>query len=299
MTYPDCGPFDLQCHSLHSDGSLPAAEVVARAAGAGVRLLALTDHDSVSGVGEALRAGERHGLRVVPGIELSALEPVSGQELHILGYLLDHDDATLAAQLAELRSERERRGLGMARRLREQGLELDVDALIALAAAGGSVGRPHLAQAVLDHPANAERLLREDIQELGDVFDAYLLPGRPAFQTRGSPTAERSIEMIHAAGGLAVWAHPFWHVPDPQDVLMTIDRLRAAGLDGVEAFYPTHTHEQTRLLAERCSALDLLSTGSADFHGPLNRRFSRFLAFETYDLQPNLGPIAAQPPFSA
>ena len=103
-----------------------------------------------------------------------------------------------------------------------------------------------------------------------------------------------AIEAIHDAGGVAVWAHPFWDIEDPDEVLASIERFRAHGIDGVEAFYVTHTPEQTSLLAERCAELGLLSTGSADFHGPDNRIFSSFLAFDTYGHEPNLGPIAEQ-----
>ena len=91
---------------------------------------------------------------------------------------------------------------------------------------------------------------------------------------------------------MAIWAHPFWDVSDSDEVLATIDRFRALGIDGVEAFYVTHDRPQTELLAARCAELGLLSTGSSDFHGPDNRLFSRFLAFETYGLEPNLGPLA-------
>jgi 3',5'-nucleoside bisphosphate phosphatase len=284
-------PFDLQCHSLHSDGSLPAAEVVARAAGAGVRLLALTDHDTVAGVEEALAAGERHGVRVVPAIELSAVDEPSGKDLHILGYRIDHTDGALGEQLVVFRAERERRAVAMAAGLQEQGLALDLAGLTAVADAGGAVGRPHLASAALAHPANVERLRGEGIEEIGGVIEAYLIEGRPAYVARTAPSVAQAIELLHAAGGLAVWAHPFWDISEPDAVLAVIDRLGGLGLDGVEAFYVTHTHPETQLVAERCAQRGLLTTGSADFHGPGNRRFSRFLAFDTYDLEPNLGPI--------
>jgi 3',5'-nucleoside bisphosphate phosphatase len=291
MLKPHSEPFDLQCHSLHSDGTLPAAEVVARAAGAGVRLLALTDHDTVAGVTEALEAGERHGVHGVSGIELSARDPASGHDLHILGYRFDHTDPVLTERLAGFRAERAQRALRMADGLIEQGFALDREGLLALGAAGGSLGRPHLATAVLTHPANAARLHAEGIEELGALIEAYLVPGRPAFHSRSTPTVEQAAALIHAAGGIVVWAHPFWDISDPTEVLATIDRLQPLGLDGVEAFYITHTHPQTKQLAERCAELGLLSTGSADFHGPHNRRFSRFMAFETYDLRPELGAI--------
>jgi 3',5'-nucleoside bisphosphate phosphatase len=287
--------FDLQSHSTHSDGALEAAEVVDRAARAGVKLMALTDHDTVSGVAEALRAGERHGVRVIPAVEISAIDSGAEEprELHILGYGIDHAGPQLTARLAEFLADREQRTLRMAAALKELGFELDEEEIEGRIAAGKPIGRPHLAEAVLAASANAARLEDEDIDDIGSLIKAYLIEGRPAFCLRETPTVGQAIDAIHDAGGVAVWAHPFWDVSDPTEVLATIDRFLALGIDGVEAFYVTHTREQTVLLAERCQELGLLSTGSADFHGPENRLFSRFLAFELYDLEPNLGPIAA------
>ena len=145
---------------------------------------------------------------------------------------------------------------------------------------------------MLSAPANAARLREEQIDDIGSLIRAYLIEGRPAFRLRETPTVSEAIDAIHAAGGVAVWAHPFWDVTEPDEALAMIDRFRDLGIDGIEAFYVTHTREQTELLAARCAELDLLSTGSSDFHGPDNRLFSRFLAFETYGLEPNLGPIA-------
>jgi predicted metal-dependent phosphoesterase TrpH len=287
--------FDLQSHSTHSDGALEAAEVVDRAARAGVKLMALTDHDTVSGVAEALRAGERHGVRVIPAVEISAIDSGAEEprELHILGYGIDHTGPQLTARLAEFLADREQRTLRMAAALKELGFELDEEEIEGRIAAGKPIGRPHLAEAVLAVPANAARLEDEDIDDIGSLIKAYLIEGRPAFRLRETPTVGQAIDAIHDAGGVAVWAHPFWDVSDPTEVLATIDRFLALGIDGVEAFYVTHTREQTVLLAKRCQELGLLSTGSADFHGPENRLFSRFLAFELYGLEPNLGPIAA------
>jgi 3',5'-nucleoside bisphosphate phosphatase len=287
--------FDLQSHSTHSDGALAPAEVVARAAKAGVELLGLSDHDTVSGVSEALAAGERHGVRVVPAVEISAVDEgaATARELHILGYRIDHTGPVLTARLTEFLGDRERRTLRMAAALGEAGLELDERELDERRAAGQPIGRPHLAEAVLACPGNAPRLKAENIDEVGSLIRAYLIEGRPAFRLRETPTVAEALAAIHDAGGLAVWAHPFWDVSDPAEVLASIDRFRALGIDGVEAFYVTHTREQTELLAERCATLDLLSTGSSDFHGPENRLFSRFLAFETHGYEPNLGPIAS------
>ena len=286
--------FDLQSHSTHSDGALAAAEVVQRASAAGVELLALSDHDTISGVAEAIEAGERLGVRIVPAVEISAVDdgaPVA-RELHILGYNIDHTGPPMTDSLVGFLADREKRTLRMRDGLREAGLELDEREIDERIAQGKPIGRPHLAGAVLSAPANAQRLADEGIDDIGSLIRGYLIEGRPAFRLRETPTVGEAIEAIHAAGGVAIWAHPFWDVEDPAEVLSSIDRFRALGIDGVEAFYVTHDEQQTRTLAERCAELGLLSTGSADYHGPDNRLFSRFLAFETYGLQPNLGTIA-------
>jgi 3',5'-nucleoside bisphosphate phosphatase len=290
-------PFDLQSHSTRSDGVLEPAEVVHAAARAGVRLLALTDHDTLAGVPGALRAGSEHGISVVPAIEISAIDDGgksgTARELHILGYLVDHTDSAFTATLSGFLADREQRTLRMARNLSDLGIELDRRAIDTRVGAGEPIGRPHLAEAALSHPANANRFRDEQIDDIGSFIRAYLIEGRPAFSLRVTPTVEEAIDAIHSARGLAIWAHPFWDVSDPAEVLSTIERFTALGIDGVEAFYVTHTREQTEMLHARCAELDMLSTGSADFHGPENRLFSRFMAFETYGLTPHLGPIAA------
>jgi hypothetical protein len=286
--------FDLQSHSTHSDGALSASEVVQAAAQAGVELLALSDHDTISGVAEAIEAGKREGVRIVPAVEISAVDEGAAvaRELHILGYNIDHTGPPMTDSLVGFLADREKRTLRMRDGLREAGLQLDEAEIEERIAAGKPIGRPHLAAAVLGAPANAQRLADEEIDDVGSLIRGYLIEGRPAFRLRETPTVAEAIEAIHAAGGVAIWAHPFWDVKDPAEVLESIDRFRALGIDGVEAFYVEHDEPQTRLLAERCAELGLLSTGSADYHGPENRLFSRFLAFETYGFEPNLGPIA-------
>ncbi len=266
--------------------------MVRLAAEAGVRLLALSDHDTTAGVDEALRAGEAHGVRVVTAVELSSVDPC-GEDLHILGYGIDHHDAALSERLATFRADRGRRAERMAHALRELGFELDERAIDERRAAGAPIGRPHLAQAVVGCPVNAERLAAEGLEDPSAFLVAYLIEGRPAFRGREVPTVAQAIATVHDAGGVAIWAHPFWDVEDPAEVLATIARFSAEGLDGVEAFYVTHTEEQTLLLADRCEELGLLSTGSSDFHGPHHRLFSRFLAHELYGRTPRLGPIGA------
>jgi 3',5'-nucleoside bisphosphate phosphatase len=276
--------FDLQSHSTCSDGALPPRAVVAAAADAGVELLALTDHDTVDGVDEALQASATLGLRVVPAVELSAID-VDFEDLHILGYLVDHSAAALLDPLATFRADRAARAVRMAEALRDCGLQIDLPQR-------ATIGRPHLAQAAFDHPANRMRLAREKIVNASQLLEAYLVPGAPAFRRRTTPTVAEAIEIVHDAGGVAVWAHPFWDVDDPVEVAARIQRFAALGLDGVEAFYPTHDAEQAKVVAGRCAELGLLTTGSADFHGPAHPRFNRFRAFELHGLQPALGSIA-------
>jgi predicted metal-dependent phosphoesterase TrpH len=283
--------FDLQSHSRYSDGALAPAEVVAAAAAAGVQLLALTDHDTVDGVREATAAGAELGLRLATGVEISALD-VTGRDLHILGYLIDDRDPVLLGRLEHYRADRERRGQAMAQALRDLGFELDDAVLRRRAEEGKPIGRPHLAQAVTDHQGNAERLAAEGLRGPSAFLEAYLIEGAPAFRPRELPTVTEAIISIHEAGGVAVWAHPFFDVAEPSEVLDTIDRFRAQGIDGVECFYISHTAGQTALLAQRCDELGLLSTGSSDFHGPEHGLMSRFRAFSTYGFEPNLGAIA-------
>ncbi len=287
--------FDLQSHSTYSDGELAPAGVVAAAAQAGIELLALTDHDSVDGVGEAAAAAAQAGIGLVNAVEISALDPASS-DIHILGYLIDTENAELRTALEASRADREARSIRMGDALKDLGFELDEDLLRARAAAGRTIGRPHLAQAAFGHPANARRLREEGLEDSTALLVAYLIEGRPAFRERRAPTVTEAIRLIHGAGGVAVWAHPFWDVHEPDVALATLERFAAAGIDGAEVFYVTHTREETLLLADRCGELGLLTTGSSDFHGPHHRQFDHFRAFEMHGRDPNLGRITGSVP---
>jgi predicted metal-dependent phosphoesterase TrpH len=173
--------------------------------------------------------------------------------------------------------------------VRELGWEVDETVLEGRA----SPGRPHLAAAVFQHEANSRRLAAEGFTTSTEFLVAYLIPGAPAFRGRTMPTVAQAIEVVHAAGGVAVWAHPYWDIADDAEVEACLRRFTADGLDGVETFYITHTPEQIARLAALARELHLLTTGSADFHGPDHPTFSQFLAFELGDEEPHLGPIAA------
>jgi 3',5'-nucleoside bisphosphate phosphatase len=264
---------------------------VAAAAQAGVTVLALTDHDTVSGVQQAAEAAARKDIELVPAAELSALHG-DYEDFHILGYRLNYDAPDLLAALEDFRQDRDDRAKGMAQRLGDLDFAVDDELLDERRRSGRPIGRPHLAQAVLADSNNDERLLREGINDVGDFIERYLVPGSPAYLPRSRPTVEEAIELIHGADGVAVWAHPFWDLASIDDVLSTLGEFTDQRIDGVEAFYPTHDEEQTVALADAAEARNLLTTGSSDFHGPEHRIFNRFRAHHLYGRAPRLGPIA-------
>jgi predicted metal-dependent phosphoesterase TrpH len=264
--------FDLQAHSTYSDGTLAPAEVVKRARDAGVRRFALTDHDTVDGVDEALSAAG--DMKVIPAVELSSVHGAY-EDLHILGYDLDHTDPSLRATLADFRADRVRRIHAMADNLRALGLKIDPERL-----RHDAPGRPHLADALL---ADNDLDLTRD-----QVFTRYLVPGTPTYVARSRPTVQQAIDVIHAAGGLAVWAHPYWDVERAEPA---VREFAAGGLDGVEVFYITHDEPQTRRLYALARELGLITTGSADFHGPAHDHFNRFRNFSLHGLEPDLGRL--------
>jgi predicted metal-dependent phosphoesterase TrpH len=283
--------FDLQSHSTHSDGTLHPAEVVRAAAEAGVELLALTDHDTVSGLDEALAAAEDSPLQLVPAAELSTLYG-NYEDFHVCAYAIDHTAPALLAALEDFRADRDDRAHAMAGRLGELGFAIDDELLDERRRSGHPIGRPHIAAAVLADVNNDTRLANEGIDDIGGLIERYLVPGTPGYVPRSRPTVPQAIELIHDAGGVAVWAHPFWDVDAVDEVRRTLEDFADAGLDGVEAFYPSHTEAQVSALAQAADALDLLLTGSSDFHGPEHRLFNRFRAFELYGVAPRLGPMS-------
>ena len=264
---------ELQSHSTVSDGQLAPAEVVERAAEAGVTTLALTDHDAIAGVAEASTAAESLGVELVPAIEMSCVHEYA-EDLHICGYWIDLGRIAGACERAQ--HERVTRAGEIVERLRAEGFDLHLEDAVREAGDALSIGRPHIARA-----AGASG-------DLGPFFEEYLVPGAKAFVPRRWPTAEQAIELIHAAGGVAVIAHPYWDISAPGEV---DDLIRSLGPDGVETFYPTHSREQTAHLLELCDQLDLIPTASSDYHGPTHKTFSAFGAYETYDLgEPTVPP---------
>lgn len=264
---------ELQSHSTVSDGQLAPAEVVAKAWEAGVKTLALTDHDAIAGVAEAEEAAKRLGIELVPAIEMSCVHEYA-EDLHICGYWVDIGKIAGACERAQ--HERLTRAGEIVEKLRTFNFDLHLEDAVREAGDALSIGRPHIARA-----AGAEG-------DLGPFFEEYLVPGAKAFVPRRWPTAEQAIELIREAGGVAVIAHPYWDIDAADEV---DDLIRSLGADGVETFYPTHSKEQTAHLLELCAELSLVPTASSDYHGPTHKTFSEFGAYETYGLgEPQLPP---------
>jgi 3',5'-nucleoside bisphosphate phosphatase len=261
---------DLQSHSTVSDGQLEPGDVARAAADAGVTVMSLTDHDGIAGVEEATRVAEELGIENVPAVEMSCVHRYS-EDLHICGYWVDTERIAPACEKAQ--RERVDRAKQIIANLNAHGVEVTFEEAVAEAGAADAIGRPHIAKAAGAGP------------DLAPFFEQYLVPGAKAFVARKWPTAEQAIDLIHDARGVAVLAHPYWDVQDPEQVRDLVESLvRDVGLDGIETFYPPHTAEQTRHCLELCEEFDLVPTGSSDFHGPTHKTFSRFGAYDTYGL---------------
>ena len=246
---------DLHLHTTHSDGSFTPTEVIDLAQKAGVTALAITDHDITTGVLEATVAGQKHGIDVIPGIEISSL--LGNSELHILGYFLDCQDAQLNERLVLLRESRHRRNPKIIERLQAAGIDITYEEVRALAGTD-SVGRPHIARVLME---------KRVVASAKEAFDQWLADGRPAYVQRELPTPSEAMQWIRAAKGLPVLAHPTWVKTTEGTLTDLVRRLKAEGLDGVEVHYSTHTPRQTRDYLALAKQLDLLVTGGSDFHG--------------------------------
>jgi predicted metal-dependent phosphoesterase TrpH len=240
---------DLHAHTFFSDGHLSPEELVEHALSRNLVALAITDHDTVEGVARALVAG-RGRVRIVPGIEISSV--LEGHDLHMLGYFLDSQSESLRERLDEFRDERRNRALAIMERLRELGVPVDETAVFT-AAEPGVVGRPHVANALVraGHVPSVEAAFQQFLGPRGSAF----IP-RPAFHS------EEAITCIREAGGASVLAHPGGQLPE-----LLVERLKDAGLDGVEVWHPSHGAAAVRRWRESARRLHLIETGGSDFHG--------------------------------
>jgi predicted metal-dependent phosphoesterase TrpH len=240
---------DLHIHSTASDGVLTPTHVVQLALAKGLQVISLTDHDTTEGIEEALHAAEGTGLTVIPGVEISTNVP-GAHELHILGYCLDLKHPGLQRHLERLGASRETRARKTLARLAQAGYPLSWEHLIELSG-GGVIGRPHIAQALVD---------AHHVDSIEDAFRQHLGRDAPAYVERFRLSPPEAIQMIQEAGGLAVLAHP-------SRVIEHIPGLVREGLAGLEAYYPTYPPAEQRFLVSLAHKHGLIATGGSDFHG--------------------------------
>jgi predicted metal-dependent phosphoesterase TrpH len=246
---------DLHLHTTHSDGSLPPAEVLALAKQAGVSALAITDHDIVDGIPEAITIGTSLGIEIIPGIEISSRW--GDAELHILGYFLDWKDQALSRRLEQVRTSRHSRNPLIVEKLNDLGLALTYREVQELAGTE-SVGRPHIARVLMQ---------KGYVQSAKEAFDRYLTEGAAAYVPRELPDPAEAIAWLRAAHGIPVLAHPVWAKQDEAGLLKLCEKLKREGLMGIEVHYSTHKPQQTKEYLNIAKRLDLLITGGSDFHG--------------------------------
>ena len=245
---------DLHTHTTHSDGSDAPDELVGNAARAGAVALAITDHDTVSGLAEGKRAARQLGVEFVDGIEISA--EYSPGTMHLLGYCID--GTVIEPDLVELKHARDQRNPQIATRLQELGLDIPYEEVQALAG-GEMVGRPHFARLMM---------LKGYVGSIQDAFNRFLAKGAPAYVEKLRLSPENAIDLIHRAGGVAVLAHPYQlKLPSLEAVDDLVAELAALGLDGIEAVYSRHSQQERSAYSQIARRHELLVTGGSDYHG--------------------------------
>ena len=240
-------------HTTASDGRLTPVELVARAAAAGLTTISVTDHDTVAAIDEVTTAAQAVGIRVVAGIEITAID--DGRDVHMLGYLFDQQSAPLAELLVSQRALRTARVREIAARLATLNIFVDVESLLRSAAArpGSSIGRPQLARALVRGGV---------VASVQQAFDQLLATGKPAYVPRAGPEPATVIATIHAAGGVASFAHPGVTKRDE-----LIGPLAERGLDAIEVYHSDHVPQDVTVYRGLATRFNLLVSGGSDFHG--------------------------------
>jgi len=244
------GKADLHMHTTYSDGVFSPCELLARVKDAGLQVISITDHDSVSALEDAVAIGRQLEIEVIPGMELSAT--LDNREIHILGYFMDFRNKVLLDSLAEFREERMRRAERIVNKLNQMNIPLSMESVLANVS-GDSVGRPHIANALVNEGH------AEDYQQ---AFRKYIGDGKPAYERKSSFTPEATVRLIAEAGGLSFLAHPGKSIPEE-----LILQLIKSGLDGIEVVHPAHSPELVRYYRGIVSEYCLLESGGSDFHG--------------------------------
>ena len=243
---------DLHTHTTASDGVLSPSELVVLSVKSGVRLLAVTDHDTISGIEEAEIAAGDYRLDFIPGVELSTT--IAGNEVHILGYFIDHKNPGLNEKLEALQKNRESRVDKILEKLEKFNLNPGFENVRKFSS-GNSPGRPHIARAMIEAGF---------VKDIKEAFDTYLKKGSPCYVPRKKFTPEDSVSLIKEAGGLPVLAHPGLL----ENFELVFNYLLKSGIQGIECYYPEHSPEKTDYFVKLAQEKGLVVTGGSDYHGP-------------------------------
>lgn len=246
---------DLHAHTTASDGTMSPNDLVILAKKHGIEAIAITDHDTVEGIPEALAAGEREGIEVIPGFELS-VEHNPGS-MHILGLLIDHENEQLNESLREIQASRATRNPKIIEKLNEFGLNVSMEEVEKISG-GGQLGRPHIAAALIK---------KRYVRTVQEAFDKYLKKGASAYFERQRLTRGETVDMIHGAGGLVIIAHPGTLGVNGQQLDSLLQELKDVGFDGIEVFYNNHSQVEEDRLMQAADKFGFLISGGTDFHG--------------------------------
>jgi predicted metal-dependent phosphoesterase TrpH len=244
---------DLHSHTLHSDGDRSPEQLLSEAAAAGIQILSVTDHDTVSGIPDCQVAAARHGVRLIPGIELSC--ELHGREVHVLGHFLDPSSPALGKLAQGMLAERRERMERMVLRAQEEGLAGVTMERVVAASGGDNLGRPHLARVLVD---------RGHAASIKDAFEKFLRTKGRLWVDRRRLSVPDALEILHGAGSTASVAHPGANGISRQELRVMAD----AGLDAVEAHHPEHPPNQAEAFERWAAELHMLVTAGSDYHGP-------------------------------
>lgn len=270
---------DLHTHSTASDGTLRPEELVELAAERGLSAMALTDHDTVAGVPAALERGEARGVHIIPGVELG-IRWEGGGKMHLLGYYVRHQDGSLGERLEWLCERRRERAQRIVKKLNAAGIQISFAQVEEIA--GGqftlqqssgwpgstglttserkarAIGRPHVARVLMEAGV---------VSNMGEAFGRFLSPGRPGYEDKEELGPEEAIKLLKSVGAVAVLAHPRTLKLDAAGLAQCVEELKSYGLDGLEAIWSGHSHEQMSAFKTLAKQMDLVATGGSDFHG--------------------------------